>query len=223
MPRRASSASDTSAGAAGNVGAEAISKATALPDSFKITNPIATWGGANAENVADGEKQITRYLQHRDRAVTAADFFAITLRTPGVDVGRVEVLPNYDPGTNSFNVAGVVTLMIIPASDPEQPDAPLPRPRFLEAICRYLDPRRLVTTRIFLRGPKYKDVWISIGINVAPGRNEAQVAEDVKAAVLRFLAPTAGGRQQLPDDPAAVLAAASSDANGWQLGKPVRE
>jgi hypothetical protein len=63
---------------------------------------------------------------------------------------------------------------------------------------------------------------ISIGITPATGRNEAQDTEDVKNAVLRFLAPTAGERQRLPDDPATVLAAASSDVNGWKLGKSVR-
>ena len=49
------------------------------------------------ETVADGEKQIARHLQHRDRLVTAADFEAITLRTPGVEIGRVEVLPAFNP------------------------------------------------------------------------------------------------------------------------------
>ena len=50
-----------------------------------VSNPDRTWGGAEAETVAEGEKQIARHLQHRDRLVTAADFEAITLRTPGVE------------------------------------------------------------------------------------------------------------------------------------------
>jgi len=217
---------DYSAGAAGNIGANTDLKASTLPNSIKITNPVPTWGGADAESIADGEKQITSYLRHHDRVVTAADFVEITLRTPGVDIGRVEVLPNFKPAIGLEPVdrraPGVVTLMIVPASDPEQPDAPVPRPPFLEAICRYLDPRRLVTTQIIVRGPSYHDIWVSIGIKPAPGRNEAQVIEEVKAAVLRFLAPTGGGRQQIPDDPAIVLAAASSGSNGWMLNKAVR-
>ena len=44
-------------------------------------NPIPTWGGADAESVQQGEKQISRYLQHRDRLVTKEDFVSITLRT----------------------------------------------------------------------------------------------------------------------------------------------
>ncbi|HET8797769.1 MAG TPA: baseplate J/gp47 family protein [Thermoanaerobaculia bacterium] len=212
---------DYSAGAEGNVGVNAISSSSALPDAFKVANPIATWGGADAESVAQGEKQISRYLQHRDRLVTREDFVAITLRTPGVEIGRVEVLPNFHPDFGGGEVPGVVTLMLIPASDPIQPDAPLPRGPFLEAICRYLDPRRLVTTEIVLRGPVYAGIWISLGIKVAAGYNESEICEAVKAAIVKFLAPTSGGVQPLPDDPSQIFASAETAPNGWKLGKSV--
>jgi hypothetical protein len=207
-------------GAEGNVGALVINK-SALPDGFKVTNPIPTWGGADAETVAEGEKQIARYLQHRDRLVTAEDFRTITLRTPGVSVGRVEVLPNYHPDFGGGEVPGVVTLMLVPSYDPLQPDAPLPRKPFLDAICRYLDARRLVTTEVVLRGPQYRGIYISIGIEVAPGFNESQAAEAVEASIRAFLAPIAGGRQMLPDDPAQLLDQSTTSDDGWKLGKAV--
>ncbi len=191
-----------------------------LPSGFKVANPIATWGGADAENVSDGEKQIARYLQHRDRLVTVFDFKTITLRTPGVEIGRVEVLPNYNPSFGGAETPGAVTLMVIPVTDPQQPDAPLPRRDFLDTVCRYLDPRRLVTTEVFLRGPDYQGLWISIGIKVAAGFNESQITEAVKQSVLAFLAPTAGGREPLPDDPALLFGAGDVE-NGWKLGKSV--
>src|ERR1051325_2795818 len=84
-------------GAEGNVGAGAINSSPALLSGFSVTNPIATWGGVDAETVDEGEKQISRYVQHHNRAVTAADFEALTLRTPGVDVARVDVLANFNP------------------------------------------------------------------------------------------------------------------------------
>src|SRR6266545_1883831 len=67
-------------GAAGNVSAGRINAAPSLPEGFKVSNPVETWGGADAESVAEGEKQIARYLQHRDRLVTAEDFRTIADR-----------------------------------------------------------------------------------------------------------------------------------------------
>jgi baseplate J-like protein len=217
---------DVSQGAAGNVGQDTMTTAPALPQGFKVTNPVRTWGGADAETAAEGEKQISRYLQHRDRLVTAYDFETITLRTPGVEIGRVEVLPNFHPELSSRrggDAAGAVTLMLVPTFDPVTPDAPTPSNDFLDTVCSYLDPRRLVTTEVFLRGPEYVGIWISIGIQVLPGLNSAPVREAVKSAVLAFLAPIVGGPQQLPDDPAVLLNAPLSPSlyKGWPLGKSV--
>jgi hypothetical protein len=214
---------DFSQGAAGNVGPDSMNQG---PEGFKVTNPVRTWGGADAETAADGEKQISRYLQHRDRLVTAYDFETVTLRTPGVEIGRVEVLPNYHPELSSRrggDAAGSVTLMLVPTFDPVTPDAPSPSNDFLDTVCSYLDTRRLVTTEVFLRGPEYVGIWISIGIQVLPGINPAPVREAVKAAVLQFLAPIVGGPQQLSDDPAVLLNAPLSPSvyKGWPLGKPV--
>jgi hypothetical protein len=113
--------------------------------------------------------------------------------------------------------------MLIPTFDPVTPDAPAPSNDFLDTVCSYLDTRRLVTTEVFLRGPEYVGIWISIGIQVLPGINLAPVREAVKSAVLQFLAPIVGGPQQLPDDPAVLLNAplSASVYKGWPLGKPV--
>jgi hypothetical protein len=197
-----------SLGAEGNVGIGAINSSPALPEGFKVANPIATWGGAEAESVAQGEKQISRYLQHRDRLVTREDFATITKRTPGVEIGRVEVLPNYHPSFGGGEVPGVVTLMLVPKEDPAQPDAPLPRRPFLDTVCRWLDPRRLVTTEVVLRGPEYRGIWISIGIKVAPGFNDSEITDAVKRDVLAFLVPMDPNAEDVAD-------------NGWKLGKSV--
>lgn len=217
---------DFSQGSAGNVGPDSLNTSPVLPQGFNVTNPVRTWGGADAETAADGEKQISRYLQHRDRLVTSYDFETVTLRTPGVEIGRVEVIPNFHPELSSGrggDAAGAVTLMLIPTFDPVTPDAPMPSTDFLDTVCSYLDTRRLITTEVFLRGPDYVGIWVSIGIQVLPGLNPAPVREAVKAAVLQFLAPTTGGPQELPDDPAVVLTApwSASVYKGWPLGKSV--
>jgi predicted phage baseplate assembly protein len=185
---------------------------------------VRTWGGADAETPQEGEKQITRYLQHRDRLVTIYDFEAIALRSPGVEIGRVEVMPNYHPDLSSGrggDAPGAVTLMLIPTFDAVNPDAPSPSNEFLDTVCSYLDTRRLITSEVFLRGPTYVGIWVSVGIQVLPGLSPGPVHDAVKAAILSFLAPTAGGTQQLPDDPAGLLSTPQAVYKGWPLGKSV--
>jgi predicted phage baseplate assembly protein len=206
---------DYSEGREGNVAEGFIKTAPALPAGIKVTNPVRTWCGADAETVPEGEKQISRWLQHRDRLVTAEDFETITLRTPGVDIGRVEVLPVFSPELpldEPGNAAGAVTLMVIPKFDAISPDAPVPDPMFINAICDWLDSRRLMTTELFVRGPTYVPVWISVGINVVAGKSFAAVREAVEGHIRRFLAPsrTEDEALRLPQMP-----------KGWPLRRAV--
>jgi hypothetical protein len=190
---------DYGTGRAGNVGEGSVNQAPALPSGLKVVNPVRTWGGAEAESVGDGEKQITRYLQHRERLVTASDFQTIAMRTPGVDIGRVEVLSAYNPTLTRQepgNAPGAVTLMIIPKYSGTRPDAPSPDSTFLANVCAWLAPRRLVTTELFLRGPTYVSIWVSVAIEiVAAGpdpdsaNSTAVIREAVKRRVRGFLAP----------------------------------
>jgi len=215
---------DYGVGRDGNVGAGSINSSPALPAGFKVSNPVPTWGGSEAESVRDGEKQISRYLQHRDRLVSVADFETITLRTPGVDVGRVEVLPAFNPEL-APNVAGdapgAVTLLVIPKYDPAHPATPEPDRNFMDAVCAYLDSRRLVTTEVFLRGPDYLPIWISIGIDVVPGASIAEVRNAVKTELTRFLSPLPPASSN--GNRSTVLSAAQQAGmqKGWPLGKAV--
>jgi hypothetical protein len=180
-------------GREGVVGIGSITKGTDLPAGLKVTNPAPTWGGDEAETLGDAEHRIPRYLRHRDRLVAEEDFQEIVWSTPGVDLGRVEVLPLFHPQMPEVPAAGVVTLLLIPHFDPEHPDNPEPDRLFLEAVCRHLDPRRLVTTELHLRGPDYQDVWVSAAVEVLPGREQGPVLEQVEIEIRRFLSPLAGG------------------------------
>jgi hypothetical protein len=111
--------------------------------------------------------------------------------------------------------------MVLPRYDPKQPDAPLPDKLFIRTICNHLESRRLVTTEVFLRGPTYKAIWISAGINVIAGKSTsiAEVREAVKKEIYRFLSPLPSGNQ---------TAGAGSEPypftyypEGWPLRNPV--
>jgi hypothetical protein len=155
--------------------------------------------------------------------VSADDFESIACRTPGVQIGRIEVLPAFHPDLGASepgSAPGVVTILAIPRFDAGQPDAPRAERLFLNALCRYLDPRRLVTTELVIRGADYKGIWISIGIDVATGSSVAQVVEDVKARVREALKPVGPAGAQ-PRDMALFTTRTNDPARGWPLRTPV--
>lgn len=213
------------AGRAGNVQAGTITAGPDLPPGFTVSNPVRTWGGAEGESVADGERQVARFLQHRDRLVSVEDFETIVRRAPGVDLGRVEVLPAFSPELPSNapgDAPGAVTVLVVPSSDPSSPTAPVADQHVLDAVCAHVEPRRLVTTEVFLRPPTYVPVWISLGIDVEPGRSVAEVRDAVSRALSVYLSP-------LPRQLAvALLGAPLGDdttyphaERGWPLRKDV--
>jgi hypothetical protein len=178
-------------GAKGNVAIGAISRTAdvRLQAGYKVSNPVATYGGDDGETVEEGEGNIPLYLRHRDRLVTAADFRDIVRRTPGVDVGRVEVLSLYNPtATQREPAPGNVTIMVIPATDPVRPRWPIPDRLFLRTVCDYVEPRRLVTTEIHVRGPEYIPVYVSVGIRVREGHFQDVVRQAVDQRLHDYLA-----------------------------------
>lgn len=183
-------------GSVGNLGIGAIQSSPQLPAGFKVTNPLPTWGGDNGQSVTDAERSIPKYLQNGGRAVSQQDFKDIVERTPGINLGRVEVLPVSEPG--------VVTLLVIPI-DTQKPEAPEPNRLFLDAICNYIEPRRLLTTEVVVEGPTYVGLMVSIGIEVMPGRDIAPVRNAVQQAIRTFLSPLNGG----------------PGGDGWPLSKSV--
>ena len=209
---------DWSAGAAGNVAAGAIKLGPDLPPGFKLANPLPCTGGTDAEQAGDAEKRIPLVLRHRDRAVSADDFVEVLKAAPGADVGRVEVLAAWHPELSPAlpgDQPGVVTAMVIPRLDPQHPDTPRPDANFIDALCKYLAPRRLVTCEVLLRAPIYTGVWISVGIEIVAGQAVATVRERVRAALAFHLAPLP------PAVTGAPVPTIPGLENGWPLFRAV--
>jgi hypothetical protein len=191
-------------GRQGNVaiGAVKTSPDSRLQGGFKIENPLPTWGGDEGESTAEGERNIPRHLRHRDRAVTTQDFAEIVYRTPGVDVGRVEVLPLFRPEQPEIAAAGFVTVMVIPRYDRLNPHWPTPDRLFLGQVCRHLEPRRLITTEIHVRGPVYLPVHLSVGVKIQEGHFRDTALEAVRDQLRSYLS---------------ALRPGGPDGNGWPL------
>lgn len=190
-------------GAAGNVAAGAVSRCDDA--GVDVTNPAPARGGRDAESTAEGLARIPAEINRRDRAVTADDFRALAQATPGADIARAEVLPLFDPRTQSFDRAGTVSVVVWP-----QADGPAPTPDAAQRalVCQYLDARRLVGTELFVLAPRYQRIAVSCAVAVEPGFGP-EAARQLTAQILRrYLAPLP------PDGPT---------GQGWPLGRAVRD
>ena len=188
-------------GAAGTVKARAIN--ANAPGDLVVTNPLPTSGGADAEPLTAALERIPAELSRHDRAVTSDDFAALA-RVVGV--GRTECLPLFDPVRRVFGAAGVVTVVVWPAEDPQHPDAPTADTALLRAVCARLDERRLVTTELYVVPPTYHRVAVSVGIAVKTGFSALAVRRWVSLVLHQYLAP---------------LPPFGPDAEGWPLGHRV--
>ncbi len=193
-------------GAAGNVPAGALTKLDAFPG-LKLTSPLPAHGGEDAEPVASALERVPAELRRHDRAVTAGDFRELALQTPGAEVGRAECLPRFHPRhTEIDEFPGAVTVVVWPGRDPRRPRAPLPDRSLLDAVCRQLDARRLVTTELHVVPPTYRRVAVSIGVAVKPGYGIEGVRRWVELVVRQYLAP---------------LPPYGPSGEGWPLGRRV--
>lgn len=171
---------------------------------FVVAQPLALTGGAEAESLAEAEKRIPAHLRHRERAVTADDYRVLASETPGVSVGRVEMLPRFKPQQRHDEIPGVVTVMALPS----RPIAPAPNPRadrpFLEAVYAWLDVRRPLGTELYVIGCEYIPVAVSVAVTVGESAAPETTLQAVKEALVRVLWPLPGG---------------GFDRRGWPLGR----
>jgi baseplate J-like protein len=175
---------------------------------LKVTQPMVTDGGADAETLAQAEQRIPSLFRHRDRAVTEADYHHLAREIPGISLGRVEVLARFKPQQRRSDVPGVVSVMVLPAKSAIGPPNPRPDRPFLENAYSYLAERRPVATELYVIGCEYIPLGISIGITIRDGFGHEAVLSAVTDAARQFMWPLAGG---------------GIDGAGWPLGRSVRD
>jgi len=201
-------------GRAGNLPAGALTELSArrveggAAPPLKVLQPLPTEGGEDAETLAEAEKRIPMRLRHRERAVTEADYRSLALEVPGVDVGRVELLPRFKPRDRRFDVPGVVSVMALPARALSPAPNPRPDRPFIETLHGWLAPRVPLTTELYVIGCEYLPLGIAVGITARDGFGVDQVRHDVRRALERLLWPLVGG---------------GVDGEGWPLGRAVRD
>jgi predicted phage baseplate assembly protein len=195
-------------GDAGNLGPGALAQVQppfTPVAKLKALQPLRATGGRDAETLEEAEKRIPALFRHRDRAVTADDYEQLAFTTPGVRVGRVEVLPLFKPHGRRPNVPGVVSVMALPfRAGFEAPYPRIDRP-FIETVFKRLNERKPLGTELYVIGCEYIQLALTVGIDNPGGKEETNTA--VKEALKRYLYCLAPGGPQ---------------GRGWPLGRTVK-
>ena len=202
-------------GAAGNLPPDSLSSIQAfdaagnqVTQTITVLQPIATAGGADSETLQSAQQRIPSLLQNQSRAVTVADYRNLAAQTPGANVARAEVLPLFKPQTQTPNVPGVVSVMVIPNKSGVMNPCPRADMPMLQTVYQYLNPCRPVTAEMYVIASEYVQLGIGVGIEVKTGYQTLQVAQAVETALRSYMWPIAPG---------------GVDGTGWQLGRTVRQ
>jgi predicted phage baseplate assembly protein len=193
-------------GMAGNVPAAAMTTITGpMPTPrLKLNQPLAMSGGADAEALDAAEQRIPAELRHSGRAVTRADYGDIARATPGLAIGRIEVLERFKPQQRRSGLPGVVSVMAIPARDGFEKPAPRPDRAMLETVYAWLDARRPLATELYVIAPDYVPVGVSVAVQLVDPAARDAVLDMVAQVVRMHLWPLPPG---------------GPDGQGWALGR----
>jgi len=195
-------------GSQGNLPAGSISQVAAGNGGIKLRHEWPTHGGIDAETVAEAERRIPAYINHRNRAVTAEDFAVLARDNPLRPIARAECKAGFFPGTQlnavRRNVPGVVSVFVMPPAAPALAAAPQPTAGIIRDLFDYLAARTLVGTELYVLSPQFRPISVAISLEVTDPRQQLAVFQAVEQALIHYL-------WALPVD----------NQSGWPLGRSV--
>ncbi len=164
------------------------------------------------ESIESGIRRGLESISQRYRAITSKDFEFLALECmEGLKkdlAGRAICMNNRDLEHSSANKEkpGHVSVIIIPACVGESEyctEDGLPTGLLKEKIKDYLNPRRLITTRVHVVAPTFKEVKLNIWIALKENTDEEIVMEEAIMRIKGYFDPITGGPEE----------------SGWPLGR----
>jgi len=195
-------------GVVGNVQANTLTVLkTSIPYIDRVVNHADAIGGIDAETIEHAQLRAPQLLRSRGRAVTTADYEALTEHLADPRVQRARCIQPEAGGESEGPLAGQIYLLLVPkVNRPERrisPEQLLIPDDLRESVRRYLDDYRLLTVRLDIREPEYLWVAVEIVITASPSADPQRVQADVEKRLYRFLNPITGG----------------VDGDGWIFGR----
>jgi hypothetical protein len=148
------------------------------------------------------ERDTVLFLRTSDRAVTSSDFETLSLAADPLHVARAHCLPDRnleatDATQRQQSQPSHISVVIVPS-----PGADLAA--VSKAVRDFLEPRRLLTSRVHVVGPRVVPIRVQLSIQLLPDSTKGQMLPKIGAALTTFLDPIVGG-----------------DGTGWVFGRNV--
>jgi hypothetical protein len=138
------------------------------------------------------------------RAVTPEDFERLALAADP-NVARAHAVPDRDLWARHRGGReqrpGHVSVVVVPREE-EEGQSPSPT---IEAVRQFLEPRRLIATRVHAGPPRYVKAGFRLTLAIQPGASAVSVRADAIRRIRLFVDPVAGG----------------PDGHGWPFGRAI--
>lgn len=160
------------------------------------------------ESLASGIRRGLESLTRRYRAITSEDYECLALealRLIKPDLrARAICVPNrnLEYGGLTIERPGHISVIVIPQT-PENGYRLTDDARI--QIKRFLDQRRLITTRVHVVNPVFRLMQLVILLTAKQGASAAKVQQEAESKVRQYFNPVTGG----------------SDGSGWPLGRSI--
>jgi hypothetical protein len=174
----------------------------------------SAWQPTPEKSLTEETRETVLRLRQCDRAVTCADFENLALATNSTlapdqqQVARAHCIPRrnltHDP-TAANNTPGHVSIVILPSSQSLSDLPLLPSAALIQAVESYLEPRRLLTTKVHVVAPRYLTIRVQMTLMLKADALEAEVSSRANQALRDFFDPLRGG----------------VDGQGWPFGRSI--
>lgn len=159
--------------------------------------------------IDDAIRETLLQLRKRYRAATSEDFEQLILETWNSErqqqIARARAIPQCDLSANpAVEAPAHLSIVIVPKNPADElPDAP---PELCKEVGKFLEPRRLLTTRLHVVGPAYVTFQLdAVKVGLREGYRHLHLADTIVATIRAYFHPLRGG----------------PDGSGWPFGRAI--
>jgi hypothetical protein len=152
--------------------------------------------GGEPEPIEQTLRRALEVLKREYRAITEEEFERLAKQAAPEQVARANAI--FDPAEQ------IIKVVVVP-NDPVSP-RPIPTPELRQTVFDFLNPRRLITTRLQVVEPVFTPVSVAVtAVREFASPLDRDAVQDIEQAIRCFLNPLTGG----------------VGSRGWEFGRPV--